>query len=151
MANINKKRDDICIDFDRTISIRNSGDNIFKFGEPIQKMFDLLLKIQNKGYRIKILTARPESQWDKIKTWLTKHGINAVEVSNIKNSRLALLVDDKAIGVIENEGVTHYDLLLEAKSMLLNVASGGKINEEQLNNWLQYVNKMQGFFSEVIE
>jgi hypothetical protein len=151
MANINKKRDDICVDFDRTISVRNSGDNIFKFGEPIVPMIELIKKVQAKGFKIKVLTARPESQWDKIKTWMEKQGINVSEVGNIKNSRLALLLDDKAIGVIENEGITHYELLLEAKNMLLNSISGGKINEETLNKWLQSVNQMQGFFSEVIE
>lgn len=108
----------ICFDFDRTIAVRYSGDSIFKLGAPIPKMLALMRSYIEAGRKVKILTARSPQQYEAIRKWLKAQGLPDIEITNVKDSRMDALYDDKGVGINENSGVTHVDMLNEAKELI---------------------------------
>jgi hypothetical protein len=123
----------IAFDFDRTLAVRNSGDNIFKLGAPIPKGIELMKRCVAAGRKVKVLTARSESQWSKLTAWLEKQGIPGVEVTNKKDSRMDILFDDKGCGLVENEGISHMDLLDQAALLL----TKSWVPEEEAKDWIK--------------
>ena len=91
------------------------------------------------GRKVKILTARPVSQYEAIKKWLKKQGLPELDITDAKDSRMDVLFDDKAVGVNENSGVTHVELIDEARELI----SYLKLNSvdvnilKKVNTWLQ--------------
>lgn len=133
----------IAFDFDKTIAVRNSGDSIFKFGEPIPKTIEFIKFLQSKKRKVRIITARSEKQFAAIKTWLAKQGITDVEVSNTKTSAMDILFDDKGVGIIANEGVTHIEMLARADEFLRDWFLGINIDQKLVEEWLAKYNKVR--------
>lgn len=129
-----KKRGWIGFDFDRTISVRNSGDSLLVLGKPIVKLIEKIKEYQKNGRKVKILTARDESQFPLIISWLAEQGIIGVEVTNKKDKRMDIFFDDKAVGVIENLGVTHIEMLDKAKYLIDKYACQCHFSEE-IQEW----------------
>ena len=108
----------ISFDIDRTLFERHSGDPIENLGVPIPNMIAKVKSYLSEGRKVVILTARSESQWGMIVDALAAQGIVGVQITNKKSSRMDLLFDDKAVGCIENVGVTHFEMLTEARNLI---------------------------------
>ncbi len=112
-SQLTRKRN-IFVDFDRTLhTFFGRAQKLEDFGPPIAPM---LLRVSNwlkEGHNVVIFTAR-ENQKKEIQDWLVAHGLPALEVTNIKTSRMDELWDDKAIGLYENTGISHLELIEEA-------------------------------------
>lgn len=108
--NLRKTADDkgwIGCDLDGTLAHYVSGNfckNII--GDPIPKMLERVKKWIEEGKTVKIVTARatdPKSI-PIIEKWLTKYGLEGLEVTNQKDVSMTELWDDCAIQVIPNTG-----------------------------------------------
>lgn len=95
----------IGFDLDGTLSKTIAEDGI---GHPIRPMIDLLLHIyQGKKYDVKIFTARAENPEKvvKIQEWLNFYGLPKLDITNVKDSYCALIIDNIAIRVHKDRGV----------------------------------------------
>jgi len=96
----------IGFDLDGTIAHYDGWKGPNHIGEPIETMMNLLKAEREKG-KVKIFTARaciPE-QIQPIRDWLTKHGLEDVEITNVKDFGMTLLYDDRCIQVEQNTGL----------------------------------------------
>lgn len=97
---------DILVDLDGTLAeYHDYGPGVI--GKPIPIMLERIRGWMEEGYRVKLFTARasvPE-HIPTIRAWLDNLGLNEVEITNSKDYRTVLIVDDRAIGVIENTGL----------------------------------------------
>ena len=78
-----------------------------EIGAPISPMVRRVRGWINKGYRVKIFTARVEGGNDAILTvvlWLWRNGLGGLEITNIKDSGMVELWDDLAVNVPINSG-----------------------------------------------
>jgi len=109
----------IALDFDRSLAFYYGGkDAIKSVGAPIPAMVDKVKKWLDKGYKISIFTARvapvgkygPRSdsfireQEDMIRAFLKNSGLPEFEITAIKHPSFTYFVDDKAVGISENQG-----------------------------------------------
>ena len=80
------------------------GDNYI--GEPIPKMVKILKMLLDKGYTVKIFTARAVMSNSKsiIKKWLKDNGLPDLEITNVKDFNMILLIDDRCRQVEINTG-----------------------------------------------
>ena len=129
------KKYSVYFDLDRTIAVRHSGDSIFKIGEPIPPMIELMKHYLADGRRVKIFTARPKLQFPQIVNWLKKQGIEGVEITNLKESGMSAFFDDRAVGCQENTGITHLDIIREARRLIGKVIRAEPLDIEQLRKW----------------
>jgi len=93
----------IAMDFDGVLAEWNKGDNINKIGKPLAPGIKLARRIQAKGFRLVILTARPKPMWGAIESWLKKYGVHPLQVTNVKPPAEAY-IDDRAIRYPANLG-----------------------------------------------
>lgn len=96
----------IGVDLDRTLAHYQSGQSLQQIGHPIPAMMRRVRAWLKAGRRVKILTARATDpqQIPIIQAWLVKHGLPKLEVTCIKDHRMAVLYDDKAVGMHPNTG-----------------------------------------------
>ncbi len=95
----------IGIDLDGTLA--ETGKDIRGIGEPIQTMIDFLNNLLDEGrYDVKIFTARADSEdgVNAVKSWLKKHDLPDLEITNQKDRYTAYIFDDIAIRVKRNKG-----------------------------------------------
>jgi len=100
----------IALDLDGTLAHYDGWKGIEHIGEPVPAMLEKVRDWVEKGYVITIFTARvsvPEEAPDAnhhISMWLRKHDLPAFEVTAIKHKKFTMFIDDRAHGVIKNEG-----------------------------------------------
>jgi hypothetical protein len=100
-------------DLDKTLFRHDKWEGVLHFGEPIVPMLDRLKQDLASGKRVKIFTARVSYADERINTVVRKaiqdlmfeHTGQVLEVTNIKDMGMRNLYDDRATGVIPNEGV----------------------------------------------
>lgn len=96
----------IGVDFDGCLAHYTEwkGDTV---GEPIPLMVDRVKKWVAEGKNVKILTARTTSESHKnIDLWMDKHFKFRLNITNIKDSNMEVLWDDRCVQVDKNEGTS---------------------------------------------
>lgn len=97
----------IGVDFDGTLAQYTSAKNLNKLGKPVPVMLERVKYWLEKGYTIKIFTARASLGKEGIapvKKWLAENGLPDLEVTNQKDFSMVELWDDRAIQVVQNTG-----------------------------------------------
>lgn len=100
----------IGVDLDGTLAIHGS-DWETHVGEPIQEMVDRVKLLLDKGFRVKIFTARAceARQVPIVQAWCIVQGLvyddgTPLEVTNIKDYSMIQLWDDRAIAIEHGTG-----------------------------------------------
>jgi hypothetical protein len=96
----------IGVDLDGTLAYYYGWQN-GGIGEPIPIMMERVLAWLDEGLTVKCMTARasvPEEA-KRVRDWLDAHGLQALEVTNVKDFGMIELWDDRAIAVEHNTGV----------------------------------------------
>lgn len=96
----------IGVDLDGTLAYYDKWRGYDYIGEPIPKMIKVLQRLLDKGYTIKIFTARAVNPDSKpiIQKWLKNNGLPELDVTNIKDFNMKLLIDDRCLQVKINTG-----------------------------------------------
>ena len=96
----------IGVDLDGTLAEYNGWKGINHIGKPVPLMSKRVNEWLEKGYNIKIFTARAGSREGilHVKAWLKSNGFPDLEVTNMKDFNMIESWDDRAIQVIENTG-----------------------------------------------
>lgn len=96
----------IGVDLDGTLAraIRVNGVAI---GPPVRSMVNRVREWLKSGQRVKVLTARQltDAQVREIRRFLENNGIGDCEITNAKDTDMAVLFDDKAVRVEKNSGL----------------------------------------------
>lgn len=94
----------IAVDLDGTLAKHNGGHKTI--GEPIPKMVARVRRWVGHGKKVKIFSARADSEEEKekIKRWLKKHDLPELEVTNVKEKHCIEFWDDRAVAVRKNTG-----------------------------------------------
>lgn len=103
---MDKDKSWIGVDLDGTLAYHNKFRGIDYIGKPIPIMLYRVKRWIEKGYTVKIVTARasdPEAI-PPVKAWLKKHGLGELEVTNEKDYDMVELWDDRAVRVMCNTG-----------------------------------------------
>lgn len=98
----------IGIDFDRTIAHRQSGQDIYDLGEPVQPMLQFVKSLLAEGYDVRIFTARHASNPQTlplVEAWCEKHIGRKIPITSVKDNQCEAIFDDKAFRVQQNTGV----------------------------------------------
>jgi len=99
---------DICyaVDLDGTLASYSGWKNDRSVGPVIPSMMERVKMWIDEGIRIVIFTARADDPDNipEIVEWLKKHGLEDLEISNIKTPDMARFYDDRAIQVEKNTG-----------------------------------------------
>ncbi|GEM_PF-5957298 len=95
------------VDLDGTLAVYDGWKGEDHVGEPVPLMMERVKELIQYGETVKIFTARAESESGKkvVEKWLAEHGLQGIEVTNIKDSGMTMLLDDRAKNVIPNTGV----------------------------------------------
>ena len=103
---MDKEKSWIGVDLDGTLAYHNKFRGYDHIGKPIPIMLYRVKKWVEKGYRVKVVTARA-SDPDAIpvvRSWLKKHGLGNLEITNQKDYDMIELWDDRAVRVMSNTG-----------------------------------------------
>ncbi|WP_339058331.1 hypothetical protein [Candidatus Regiella endosymbiont of Tuberolachnus salignus] len=99
----------IGVDFDGTLAdyLPSQGNQL---GRPLAPMVQQIKTWLSAGKEVRIFTARAEtpSGVSAVQHWLLAHGLPKLAVTNVKDSQMTALWDDKAIRVIKNTGKPCY-------------------------------------------
>jgi len=96
----------IGVDLDGTLARYDGWVGPEYIGEPIPEMLERVKQWVSNGQTVKIFTARcsvPE-QVAPVASWLERHGIGGLEITNVKDFAMFELWDDRCIRVIPNTG-----------------------------------------------
>lgn len=123
----------VAFDFDRTLATYDHYKGPYKFGDPIPKMVNLAKRYLAEGKTVKIMTARVSNvNHDKeeiqktrkaLEEWCIKHFGQKLEITCEKDYAMEVLYDDRAVGVVPNEGSLTTDRLLLALETLYHLAT----------------------------
>lgn len=116
----------IGFDFDGTLAYHNHEDESLE-GKPTV-LLPWVKFYQIRGYPVKILTARPQKEWDIIYKFLNENGLKDIEITNSKDPYMRLFYDDRAVSVARNTGLSVETLLV--KIMALSQEDNGKNSQE---------------------
>lgn len=100
----------IGVDLDKTLAQFHQFEGATRIGSPIPKMVDRVKRWLAEGKDVRILTARvsdgPESVKARaaIEAWTAAHLGRALPVTDVKDDKMALLYDDRAVHVEPNRG-----------------------------------------------
>lgn len=98
----------IGVDLDGTLAQYYGWVGIEYIGDPIPSMLSRVKIWLEEGRTVKIFTARvcrePELVTKHIHEWCAKHGLPALEVTNVKDFGMIELWDDRAIQIEPNTG-----------------------------------------------
>lgn len=97
----------IGIDLDGTLAEYHGFKGAEHIGRPIKPMLKYVKRLLSEGETVKLFTARagfPENI-APIKAWLKEHGIPELEITNVKDSDMKMLIDDRAKAVLTNTGI----------------------------------------------
>ena len=108
------------VDLDGTLAKHEPGTGVDHVGEPIPLMLERVREWLADGRVVKIVTARvARRSWDRtesehqralIKAWCREHLGQELEVTCEKDYGMLELWDDRAVGVLLNEGVRADDV-----------------------------------------
>lgn len=95
----------IGVDLDGTLAVYD-GWKDGAIGEPVGEMLFRVRKWLADGVTVKCMTARASvpDEAAKVRAWLDSHGLEAVEVTNVKDFAMIELWDDRAVAVEPNTG-----------------------------------------------
>lgn len=95
----------IGVDLDGTLAEYNGSMGV-GIGKPLPAMVARVKDWINAGVEVRIFTARASdvSQIALIEKWLVEVGIGGLAITNIKDSNMTALYDDKAVRVCKNTG-----------------------------------------------
>ena len=110
MSVFKKEEPWIGVDLDGTLALYGEWHGIEHIGDPVPKVVWLVRKLMDKGYNVKVFTARvsngPEAI-PPIQTWVKKHIGVDLDVTNVKTPGCILMIDDRATHCTFNSGHTH--------------------------------------------
>lgn len=97
----------IGVDLDGTLAKYNDTPSMDYIGNPVPLMLDRVDYWIRTGRTVKIFTARAGNsiEEEKIHQWCLRHGLPKLEITNKKDNRMLALWDDRAVGVIKNQGI----------------------------------------------
>lgn len=96
----------IGVDLDGTLAVYEGWQGPEHIGDPVPLMLARVKRWLAQGREVRIFTARatdPE-QIPAVKEWCRKHGLGELEVTCSKDYDMVALWDDRAVGVVKNEG-----------------------------------------------
>lgn len=96
----------IGVDLDGTLAHYTGWKGADQIGEPIPAMLDRVKRWLSEGRKVKLFTARasfPE-QIPPVREWLDRHGLQEVEITNVKDFAMVALFDDRCVQVEMNTG-----------------------------------------------
>lgn len=101
----------IGVDLDGTLAKYDGWKGFDHIGEPVPKMVKHVREWLEKGFTVKIFTARvaiegeaKQQVIDAIHHWLKKHNLPQLEVTNVKDFGMIELYDDGCYHVVANKG-----------------------------------------------
>lgn len=97
----------IGVDLDGTLAYYSTWRGLDHIGKPIPVMVARVKHWIEKGYVVKIFTARAcegEKGIAPVKKWLVENGLPELEVTNQKDFAMVELWDDRAVQVVANTG-----------------------------------------------
>ena len=96
----------IGVDLDGTLAHYTGWRGADHIGEPIPAMMERVRRWIDEGLTVKIFTARAciPAQVPPVQAWLERHGLPALEVTNVKDFGMVELWDDRCIQVHPNTG-----------------------------------------------
>jgi hypothetical protein len=108
----NKKEKWIGVDLDGTLAYYTTFKGDYIIGDPIPNMITKVKKWIKDGKKVKIFTARVSAHnrdisliKKTIKNWCVEHIGVELEITNIKDTNMIELWDDRAIRVLKNKGI----------------------------------------------
>ena len=103
---MDKDKSWIGVDLDGTLAYHNKFRGLDYIGKPIPIMLYRVKKWIEKGYRVKIVTARASDPQaiPAVEAWLKKQGLEGLEITNEKDYDMVELWDDRAVRVLCNTG-----------------------------------------------
>lgn len=95
----------IGVDLDGTLAHYDGWKN-GEIGEPVGEMLFRVRKWLGEGTKVKCFTARASVPQEalKVRVWLDDLGLEAVEITNVKDFAMVELWDDRAVAVEPNTG-----------------------------------------------
>lgn len=99
-------KDIIAVDLDGTLAEHHGWKGVEHIGEPVPAMLERVKRWMDEGHEVLIFTARlnEPGAFPHIKKWLRAHGLDALRVTNKKESRIKEFWDDRAVAVERNTG-----------------------------------------------
>ncbi|MEK0324867.1 MAG: hypothetical protein QQN63_04105 [Nitrosopumilus sp.] len=116
MGNLEERGSWIGVDLDGTLAYYDDTYVVGQIGSVIEPMKRLVLDFIDKGYEVKIFTARVYSgsyagrandvqkNYLAIKQWLKENGLPDLEITCVKDYMMVELYDDRAVQVEKNTG-----------------------------------------------
>jgi len=98
----------VAIDFDGTLVDYNGVYKSGEYGEPLSGALDFVNKLQSRGHRVTVFTARSNPK--RVSEWLVSKGFPKLTVT-CEKSGFDLFIDDRAIPY---QGPSFYDNIDEA-------------------------------------
>lgn len=89
VAELQASQQTVCVDFDGTVTEDGKYLGWGQFRDPSKKAIQLIKSLQARGFKVVVLTARPEI--DEVKKWLTENKIEIDDVTNVKPLAVAYL------------------------------------------------------------
>lgn len=102
-----------------------------KIGKPIERNVSLLRYLIKNRYNVKIFTARvcqDNSQIPEIHRWLEENNLPKLEITATKDYKMSYMIDDRAIQVVRNTGLTLVEFFEEKSQQLRGDIECHKIN-----------------------
>ena len=100
----------IGVDLDGTLALYDGWVGVSHVGDPVPAMLDRVKRWLAKGYDVRIFTARvsrPEQEQEArqtIEAWCDEHIGQVLPITNVKDTRMVELWDDRAVQVKPNTG-----------------------------------------------
>lgn len=95
------------IDLDGTLAKHGEFDPA-KIGAPIPDMVRFVKKLHGHGIEVRIMTARANDITDRnkknLQAWLLEHLGFIPRITSSKDYEMSALYDDRAVGIVPNEG-----------------------------------------------
>lgn len=99
----------IGVDLDGTLAFYDGWKGEDSIGDPVPLMANRVNEWISEGKIVKIFTARATTETGRgyVEKWLNKWGFPPLEVTNVKDYKMARLYDDRAVQIEENTGILY--------------------------------------------
>ena len=123
MKNSPKSRGTILVDLDKTLAQYDKWEGVKVIGPPVERMVRRVKLWLEEGYTVKVFTARVAKGDGSytipkirkiIQDWTEKHIGVRLPVTCKKDFSVVEIWDDRAVGVIPNQGITDDERRLAA-------------------------------------
>lgn len=95
------------VDLDGTLAHYDGWRGVEHVGEPIPAILEYVKALRLKGINVRIFTARVaegEKAILPIETWCQDHLGEVLPITNVKDFGMILLIDDRCVPIVKNEG-----------------------------------------------